>query len=244
MISIGRSLRWYNRYEEEIAFSVQNHFDFMQVWFKDGEIKIDNVAEPKEEFIKQKGFPIILHALFDLQDFDLYGDRLLEIVKYLEGKDVIIHPICHKSQFCSESIYELAKQVKNFSEKAKKAGIVWYLENNSVMENFHYRKEELAIVFSEDSYVEQLLDVAHIDDYQHLEDIIAIKYPKCLHVAGKHFGCQHEHLSLTKGDVDYQMIFQKYLKNYNGRIILEVIDSDEEIVLSKQIIDNAIRATC
>ena len=59
MISIGRSLRWYNRYEEEIAFSVQNHFDFMQVWFKDGEIKIDNVAEPKEEFIKQKGFPII-----------------------------------------------------------------------------------------------------------------------------------------------------------------------------------------
>ena len=112
------------------------------------------------------------------------------------------------------------------------------------MENFHYRKEELAIVFSEDSYVEQLLDVAHIDDYQHLEDIIAIKYPKCLHVAGKHFSCQHEHLSLTKGDVDYQMIFQKYLKNYNGRIILEVIDSDEEIVLSKQIIDNAIRATC
>lgn len=51
MISIGRSLRWYNRYEEEIAFSVQNHFDFMQVWFKDGEIKIDNVAEPKEEFL-------------------------------------------------------------------------------------------------------------------------------------------------------------------------------------------------
>ena len=35
MISIGRSLRWYNKYEDEIDFSVKNHFDFMQIWFKD-----------------------------------------------------------------------------------------------------------------------------------------------------------------------------------------------------------------
>ena len=244
MISIGRSLCWYNKYEDEINFSVKNHFDFMQIWYKDGKIIVDNMAEPKEKYIKQAGFPVIIHALFNLQDFERYGNQLLEVVEYLGGKEVIIHPICHSEQSCSQSIYELAKQVKKFSEKAKKAGIVWYLENNSILEGFHYRKEELEIVFGEDSYVEQLLDVAHIDDYRHLEDIIAIKYPKCLHVAGKHFGCSHEHLSLTKGDIDYKLIFSKYLNNFDGRIILEVIDSDEEIILSKQIIDDAVKTTC
>lgn len=51
MISIGRSLRWYNKYEDEINFSVKNHFDFMQIWYKDGKIIVDNMAEPKEKYI-------------------------------------------------------------------------------------------------------------------------------------------------------------------------------------------------
>ena len=83
--------------------------------------------------------------------------------------------------------YELAEHVLDFSQKAKARGIIWYLENNSVLDIFHYKKEDLEIVYKADSYVEQLLDIAHIDNYQHLEDIISVKFPRCLHAAGKHF---------------------------------------------------------
>lgn len=38
MISIGRGIRWYNNYQDEVDFCLENHFDFMQIWFKDGEI--------------------------------------------------------------------------------------------------------------------------------------------------------------------------------------------------------------
>ena len=95
-------------------------------------------------------------------------------------------------------------------------------------------------MFGRDSYVEQLLDVAHIDNYLHLEEAISVKFPKCLHVAGKHFNVPHEHLSLTQGDIDYDLVFQKYLAGYDGRIILEVNGTDEEIIQSKQIIEKAL----
>lgn len=61
-----------------------------------------------------------------------------------------------------------------------------------------------------------------------------------LHVAGKHFDVPHEHLPLSQGDIDYKLVFQKYLKGYDGRIILEIEGTDEEIITSKRIIDMAI----
>ena len=96
------------------------------------------------------------------------------------------------------------------------------------------------MLYDADSYVEQLLDIAHIDSYEHLKEIIEVKYPKCLHVAGKHFSKEHEHLSLTQGDIDYNLVFKQYLQNFDGRIILEVVDTDEEIIKSREIIDKAL----
>ena len=77
------------------------------------------------------------------------------------------------------------------------------MENNNVIDVLYYNKEYLEIVYSADTYIEQLLDIAHIDNYQHLEDIISVKFPRCLHVAGKHFNISHEYLSLTQDDIDY-----------------------------------------
>lgn len=112
--------------------------------------------------------------------------------------------------------------------------IVWY-------DGFHYKGEELSIVYENDDYVEQLLDIAHIDNYRHLEQIISVKFPKCLHVAGKHFDVPHEHLSITEGDIDYNLVFQKYLSDFNGRIILEIDGTDNNIISSKKIINEALR---
>lgn len=240
MISIGRGIRWYKNYQEEVNFCIDNNFDFMQLWFKDGDILVNNIPNSKEEYIKSISFPIILHAVFDPEDFEFYGDKLLEIVDYFGHKEVIVHPVSEKSLVDNDTENRLAKQVNIFSKKAQERGITWYLENNSIVDKFHYRKEELEIVYKADTYVEQLLDIAHVDNYQHLEDVINIKYPKCLHVAGKHFNVPHEHLPLSQGDIDYKLVFQKYLKEYDGRIILEIDGTDEEIITSKQIIDTAI----
>lgn len=84
------------------------------------------------------------------------------------------------------------------------------------------------------------MDVAHVDNYQHLEEIITVNFPKCLHVTGKHFDVPHEHLPLTQGDIDYKLDFHKYLNGYDGRIILETDGADEELIMSKQIINDAI----
>lgn len=190
--------------------------------------------------IKEVEFPVIIHAVFDLVDFEVYGDKLLQLVEYLGHNEVIVHPVSEKAPVNANTQNLLLEQVKRFSQKAKTKGIVWYLENNSAIDKFHYKKEELSAIYREDNYVEQLLDIAHIDHYKHLEAIISVKFPKCLHVAGKHFDVAHEHLPLTQGDIDYKLVFQKYLRGYDGKIILEVDGSDEEIKQSKQIIDEAI----
>lgn len=242
MISIGRGIRWYNNYQSEIEFCRKHKFDFMQIWFKDGKLLVNDIPEPKEQYIKESGFPVIIHAVLDPVDFEVYGDRLLNLVEYLGYyNEVIVHPVSEKSPVNADTGNMLLEKVRKFSKKAKPRGIAWFLENNSVIDKFHYKKEELDLIFSNDDYVEQLLDIAHIDNYKHLEDIISVKFPKCLHVAGKHFDVAHEHLPLTRGDIDYAFVFQKHLRYYDGKIILEVDGSNEEIIQSKQIIDEAIQ---
>ncbi len=240
MITIGRGIRWYNSYIDEVNFCKEHNFDFLQIWFKEGEILINDIPCPKEKYLKDIGFPVIIHAVFENDDFVKYGDALLDIVEYLEIIEVIIHPICEKSTVNESTQKDLVKQVKMFSHKAMNRGIMWYLENNSVIDIFHYQKEDLKMVYDSDNYVEQLLDVAHIDNYEHLQYIIEVKYPKCLHVAGKRFAVEHEHLSLEYGDIDYNLVFRKYLKGFDGRIILEGGESDAELIESKKIIDKAV----
>ncbi len=240
MISIGRGIRWYNDFHEEVAFSKENGFEFMQIWFKDGNLLVKGLPDPKEKYIKECGFPVIIHAVFDPSDFDAYGDMLIRLLQYLNHKEVIIHPVCKKESITDNTEKLLAEKVKAFSQKAKSAGTVLYLENNSVIDGFHCKKEELQIVFENDSSVEQLLDTAHVESYEHLQQVISVKFPKCLHVAGKHFDIPHEHLSLTQGDIDYKFVFQKYLHGFDGRIILEVDGTDEEIIASRRVIEEAV----
>ncbi len=240
MVSIGRGIRWYNNYLDEVEFCKNNDFSFMQVWYQNGKILVNDIPDPKIEYIKTIGFPVIIHAVFDPIDFEIYGDDLLEKVKILEMNEVIIHPVSKKCEVNANTQSELVEQAKLFSTKAKKQGVTWYLENNSVIDAFHYKPTDIKKVYEADDYVEQLLDVAHIDNYGHLKEIIDIKFPKCLHIAGKHFDVPHEHLPLPQGDIDYGIVFKQYLSGFSGRIILEIDGTDEEIILSKNIIEQAI----
>ncbi len=236
MIEYGRSIRWFNYYTEEIEFSKLNKFDFMQIWFVKGELILDKVASPKEQFINNSKFPVIIHAVYDINDYDKYNGELIRVLKTFNHKEVIIHPVCESVPINSETIYLLSNSIYETNQLLKENNITLYIENNSVIDKINYEPNDLKIVFDRNPDVELLLDLAHIDDYCHLEKIIEVKFPKCIHIADKHFNIEHEHLPVGQGELDFELIFQKYLKGYDGKIIFEVVGSDNEIINSKEII--------
>ena len=66
-----------------------------------------------------------------------------------------------------------------------------------------------------------------------MKQIVAVKMPKLLHIADKHFDVIHEHLPIGQGDIDYERIFDNELREFQGKIILEVIQSDEAVISSR-----------
>lgn len=241
MISIGRSIRWYNDYQEEIEFSRKHGFDFMQVWYLKGEIVLDKLPFPKEHYIKEAGFPIIIHAVLDINEFEEHVPKIVEILKYLGHKELIIHPICHSEEITPDTILKLTDKVTEAYKLLKQHGIMLYIENNSRLDPINQSVEELNIMFDKNKEVGLLLDVAHIDSYEHLKDILSVKKPEILHIADKHFEVIHEHLPIGHGNMDYKHIFQDIMKDFDGRIIFEVVAEDEEIIESKRLIDEILQ---
>lgn len=241
MIEYGRSIRWFNNYREEVELSERNKFDFMQIWFVKGELALDKVFSPKEQYVLNSKFPVIIHAVYDINDYDKYNEELIRILKYLNHNEVIIHPVCETIPIDSHTIYTLAENIYKTNQLLKENNIRLYIENNSVIDKINYTPEDLKIVFDRNPDVELLLDIAHIDDYNHLQKILEVKFPRCLHVADKRFSVEHEHLSIGQGNLDFKLIFQNYLKGYDGKIIFEVVDTDEEIIKLKAIIEKILK---
>ena len=241
MIEFGRSLQWKNNYMDEVAFSIANGFDFMQIWHFKGELEIDNVIEPKEYFLRDVGYPLIIHALLDISKFDERTPEILRIVKFLGHKELIIHPICHSEPITDDTIRKLADKVASALEIFNAEGITLFLENNSKLDPIHYKTEEIAYMFSMNPTLELLLDVAHTDNYEHLRDIVSIKMPKILHIADRHFDVIHEHLPIGDGEVDFKHIFTEFLPGFDGKVILEIFGQDQTIIHSKELIQAAMK---
>ncbi|WP_040461910.1 TIM barrel protein [Haloplasma contractile] len=237
MIEYGRSIRWFNDYTAEVEFSKSTNFDFMQIWYVKGEILLDKVLSPKELHILKSNFPVMIHAVYDIDDYDTYTDKLIRILNFLGHNEVIIHPVCESQNVNKDTIYTIADKIHKTNLLLNQNNIKLYIENNSVIDKINYKPEDLKIVFDKNPDVELLLDVAHIDDYVHLEKIIDVKYPTCLHIADKRFNVLHEHLPLGKGELDFNLIFKKYLHEFDGKIIFEVVDTDELILNSKRTIE-------
>ena len=53
---------------------------------------------------------------------------------------------------------------------------------------------------------------------------------------------KHEHLPVGMGDIDYKKVFTEYLRDFDGRIILEIVEDDKTVVNSKKIILEAINS--
>jgi len=242
MIEFGRAARWFYSYASEIEFCKINGFDFMQVWYKDGMLLYDNVEEPKERMFFEASFPMIIHALFTIEDYSKYSEDLLRILKFLRHKEVIIHPSLYPDHPKPDTIFKLAECNKKTTQLFYDNGIVVYIENNSRQEPLNYCPEELKLVLDYSPKTEFLLDIAHIDSYEHLQRLISVKFPKCLHIADKHFSVVHEHLPVGQGELDFEKIFKSYLKGYSGKIIFEVAtENDDDIINGKNVIQKILR---
>lgn len=231
-MQIGCLARYFNPYKEEVKFAEDNNFQFMQLWYDRNGIALNKDLNPIET-IKKYNFPTIIHAVLDINEFREHVPQLVRILKYLGHDDLIIHPICKSEKIDRNTIYKLSDEVTFALEKLEKENITLYLENNSRLDPIFNTPNEIEIIFKQNPKLEFILDIAHIDDYEHLEFMIEIKMPKILHVADRRMKIVHEHLPIGQGNIDYSYIFTNILNEFDGKVILEIVQSSEDIINSK-----------
>ena len=235
MIEIGCLARYFNTYEKEVKFAKDNGFSFLQIWYDKNGMQ-QKAIEEQTQIMKQYNYPAIIHAVLDVNEIEEHVLRLVKALKALEHKELIIHPVCRSERISEGTIYKLAHKVKIALEILNNEDITLYLENNSKLDPIFTTAKEIEIMFEKNPTLEFLLDVAHIDSYEHLKEMISIRQPKILHIADRHLEVVHEHLPLGQGNIDYDYIFRNILHDYHGKVILEVTQSDEDIINSRQLI--------
>ena len=115
----------------------------MQVWYKDGKLQHDTLPDPVEKAILETGFPIIIHALLRIEEYDKYCEDLLRILKFLHHKEVITHPSMYPLPVEKDTIYKLAECNKKMTDYFYDNGIIVYIENNGRLDPFNYSPEEM-----------------------------------------------------------------------------------------------------
>ncbi|QAA33600.1 sugar phosphate isomerase/epimerase family protein [Clostridium manihotivorum] len=241
MVEIGCLARFNNPYEEEVEFALKNNFKIMQVWYDKDGIRNYEQEENRLNKIISYGFPTIIHAVLDINEMEEHAVKLIGILNKLKHKELIIHPVCHSENIEEATIYKLSDVIGRVLGLLKPNGITLYLENNSKIDPIFSTSKEIEIMFANNPDLEFLLDIAHIYSYEHLKEMVSIKMPKILHITDKYFNIIHEHLPLGQGEIDFKYIFDEILYNYDGKIILEITKEDEDIIRSKEIVEELLR---
>ena len=241
MIKIGCLARFFNRYENEVRFAKENGFDFMQLWYDNRGLCLHVDDRDFLDTINKHNFPTIIHAVLNIDEFDEHIPKLLSILIKLQHKELIIHPICENQPINENTLSILDEKVKFALNVLNSEGITLYLENNSKLDPIFTNANEIERIFTNNGTLQFLLDIAHIDSMEHLNDMVKIKTPTVLHIADKHFNVLHEHLPIGQGEIDFQYIFSNILTNYEGKIILEIVNADLDIVNSKKIIEKLLK---
>lgn len=241
MVEIGCLARYNKPYGEEVEFAEKNNFQIMQVWYDKDGIKNYESEENRLDKIISYNFPTIIHALLDINEIEQHTIKLIEILKQLNHKELIIHPVCHNETIDENTIYKLSNIISRVLKMLKPHGITLYLENNSKLSPIFLTAKEMEIMFIQNPDLEFLLDIAHICSYEHLKEMVTIKVPKILHITDKHFDVIHEHLPIGYGEINFKYIFDEVLCNYNGKIILEITKENADIIKSKEIIEFLLR---
>ena len=240
---IGRNIRDLDvPFKDEIEFSKKNNFDLIQLWYTKGKISMVYEDDSVKAIIDSK-YCTILHGLFDVDDFEQYSNDFINTLIKLKHKEVILHPVIKSCEVTNDSKNRLYSNVLKLCNELDKYNITVYVENNHSNMKVFYELNEWKMFFDKaPKNVEFLLDVVHVmfcDDYEYMRKLVKIKYPKCLHVADTKKGMcgkKHVHLPIGHGIIDFNIVFNDILKDFDGIIILEIKNTDENIVESKKMI--------
>lgn len=238
MIEIGCVAHFHYPYKDEVKFAKENHFQILQIWYDKNGISVTCDGDPVTE-IKESNFPAIIHAVLDINEIEEHIPKLLKILTTLDHRELIIHPVCKTETATSETIKKLSDKIKIVEKAFSAINVKVYIENNSKLDSILNSPNEIDYLFSQNPNVGFLLDLAHIDSYQSLSEIVLAKFPDYLHIADKHFDVIHEHLPMGEGELDFSLIFSKYLNGYCGKAILEITQNKEVLVKSKQLLKMA-----
>jgi len=230
MLTFGCPARYFNHYRDEVAFAKANGFALLQIWYDNKGLSADINRDP--QVVIDNPYPAIIHAVLDINDFEEHIPILQGLLEKFGHQELIIHPVCKSEVISDKTIQKLSDKI-GWTLDYLGSDITVYLENNSKLDPLFSTVEEIRLIFAQNPGLGFLLDIAHIDSYEHLADMIAIRYPKILHLADKHFSVIHEHLPVGDGELDFSLIFTSWLKNFVGRIILEITQSDQALIESK-----------
>jgi sugar phosphate isomerase/epimerase len=235
-VQYGCCARYFlNTYKEDVEFAKSNSFSFLQLMYnKDGLLQKDVSLQAQE--IRSTEYPAIIHACLDMNDIKVYRQELIETAKYLGHKEIVLHPICRSEVITNDTIYKLSEIVGDLLCKLQKEGIALYLENNSKLDPIFTTSREIEIMFKENKELEFVLDIAHMDDYKHLQEMVAIKYPKMLHITDRPLEDIHNHVPIGQGNIDFRYIFDNIMPGYSNKVIIEVFQSDEGIIETRDYI--------
>jgi len=226
MIKYGFNARYKHDLQNEIALAKENGFDFLQLYYRGDCQELDRLSADEGK-IKEGNFPVIIHAVIDIAEFETAIPRISQILKNLNLSELIIHPVNSKKLVSTELIPKIEKTLASLSE------ITVFLENNSRLDPVFQTQTEIKMMFENNPRLELLLDLAHIDDYDHLGQIITIKAPKILHISDRHLEVIHEHLPIGMGNIDFKKIFKEFLPSFDGRVIFEISSGFDDILESR-----------
>lgn len=230
MIRYGCCARFELGMAYNVEFVAQHGFDVLQIWYDRAGFGYGQRKLPCQQ-IAQMPFPSIIHAVFDVHELVDECLRLLDHLALLGHERLIVHPTLNAAYTYHSG--DVCRQIERLLPHIEDSGTILYLENNCRISPVLYRADELTSLFHAHSSLEFLLDVAHIDGYQHLEALVAAKRPTMLHVADSRFSVPHEHLPLGDGDIDFSYVFSHLLFGFDGTMIFEIVESDAHIVAAK-----------
>lgn len=223
--------RFFNKYTEEVKFAQMNDFSFMQLWYDNNGLAL--LKGDSIDTIKEHDFPAIIHAVLDINEFEKHIPRLIDILKLLKHNELIIHPVCKTELVTAKTNLKLNEKIKFALKYLSTEDIKLHLENNSKLDSIFQTFEDIKFIIDDNPSLEFLLDIAHIDNIEHLKNLVEIKLPRILHLADRNLRNIHEHLPVGQGDIDFNYIFKEIFPNYDGKIIFEIIQSDKDIVDSR-----------
>ena len=236
-IKIGSLARFFNRYQDEVEFAKRHQFDFMQLWYDNRGLVMHPDDGDLIRTINFHRFPTMIHAVLNINEFQEHIPKLLELLTQLGQTELIIHPISENEAITEDTLDKLDQSVKFALDVLTPQGITIYLENNSKLDPIFTDSYEIEKIFKQNETLEFILDIAHMDSLEHLTEMVAAKKPKMLHIADRNLNNIHEHLPIGHGEIDFEYIFNHILPDFEGKIILEIVKEDADIVESKQKIE-------